>query len=194
MSTTASHHQSGRTDVSFPPPGTWEIDPGHTEVAFTGRHFMITKVRGRFTGVQGAVVIAEDMRDSLVQVSIDMASVQSGNATRDEHLRSAELFDVERYPTATFRSSAVAWRGREGTVEGDLTIHGVTRRVELAVVFEGQVRDPWGAQRSVFSASVTLNREDFGVTWNVALEAGGVLVSRDITITIDLEAVLAPTA
>jgi polyisoprenoid-binding protein YceI len=178
--------------VSLPPAGTWEIDPGHTEVAFTGRHFMITKVRGRFTGVRGSVVVADDARESSVDVTIDMASVESGNRTRDEHLRSAELFDVERFPEATFHSTSVAWSGRKGVVQGDLTIHGVTRPVELEVAFEGQVRDPWGADRAVFSGSVNVNREDFGVTWNVALEAGGVLVSKDISISIDLEAVFVP--
>lgn len=175
----------------LPAAGAWEIDPGHTDLAFTGRHFMVTKVRGRFTGVTGVVEIAEDLRDSRVDVTIDMASVESGNETRDEHLRSAELFDVATYPTATFRSAEVEWRGTRGTVHGDLTIHGVTQRVPLEVEFEGYVRDPWGGDRAIFSARTKVNREDFGVTWNVALEAGGVLVSKEIQIEINLETVLA---
>lgn len=174
----------------LPAAGAWEIDPGHTDLAFTGRHFMVTKVRGRFTGVTGVVEIAEDLRDSRVDVTIDMASVESGNETRDEHLRSAELFDVATYPTATFRSAEVEWRGTRGTVHGDLTIHGVTQRVPLEVEFEGYVRDPWGGDRAIFSARTKVNREDFGVTWNVALEAGGVLVSKEIQIEINLETVL----
>ncbi|PWN01314.1 polyisoprenoid-binding protein [Nocardioides silvaticus] len=174
----------------LPAAGAWEIDPGHTDLAFTGRHFMVTKVRGRFTGVTGVVEIAEDLRDSRVDVTIDMASVESGNETRDEHLRSAELFDVAIYPTATFRSAEVEWRGTRGTVHGDLTIHGVTKRVPLEVEFEGYVRDPWGGDRAIFSARTKVNREDFGVTWNVALEAGGVLVSKEIQIEINLETVL----
>jgi polyisoprenoid-binding protein YceI len=176
----------------LPAVGSWEIDPGHADVAFVGRHFMVTKVRGRFTGVSGAVRIAEDMNDSSVEVVIDMASVESGNPVRDEHIRSAELFDVVRFPVATFRSVHVDWTGDHGVVEGHLTIHGVTRRVPLLVTFEGHVRDPWGAERAVFSARTTVNREDFGITWNMALEAGGLLVSREIQIEIDLETVLQP--
>lgn len=175
----------------LPAAGRWEIDPGHADVAFTGRHFMVTKVRGRFSDVRGSVSIAEDFRLSKVEVAIGMASVASGNQTRDDHLRSADLFDVDQFPEATFRSTRVQWQGRGGIVTGDLTIHGVTRSVDLDVVFEGYVRDPWGGDRAIFSATTEVNREDFGVTWNVALEAGGVLVSKDIKITIDIETVLA---
>lgn len=174
----------------LPAPGVWDLDPGHTDLAFTGRHFMVTKVRGRFTDVEGAVTISEDMSSSRVDVTIGMASVESGNATRDDHLRSAELFDVERYPRATFRSTSVDWRGSHGIVQGDLTIHGVTRNVPLEVTFEGHARDPWGGHRSIFSASTAVNREDFGITWNVALDTGGLLVSKEIQIEINLETVL----
>lgn len=175
---------------TLPAPGTWNIDPGHTDVAFTGRHFMVTKVRGRFTGVTGAVNIAESMSDSTVSVTIDMATVESGSHDRDEHMRSADLFDVANYPTATFTSTHVDWRETHGTVTGDLTIHGVTRQVPLDVTFEGYIRDPWGFDRAIFSARTKVNREDFGMTWNVALEAGGVLVSKEVTIEINLETVL----
>ena len=174
----------------LPAPGVWEIDPGHTDVSFIGRHFMVTKVRGRFTGVTGAVVIAEDIEASHVEVSIDMATVESGSAARDEHIRSAELFDVDQYPRATFRSTQVSWNGTSGTVQGDLTIHGTTRSVPLAVAFEGYARDPWGGDRAIFSARTKVNREDFGITWNMAVETGGVLVSKEIQIEIDLETVL----
>jgi len=173
-----------------PGPGVWSIDPVHTDLAFVGRHFMVTKVRGRFTDVAGAVTIAEDMADSQVEVTIGMASVTSGHESRDEHLRSPELFDVERFPTATFRSVSVDWAGDHGVVHGDLTIHGVTRRVPLEVTFEGHVRDPWGGDRAIFSAHAKVLREDFGVSWNVALETGGVLVSKEIQIEINLETVL----
>ena len=173
--------------------GTWDIDPGHADVAFTGRHFMVTKVRGRFTDVRGAILVSEDMNDSRVEVTIGMGSVASGSDARDDHLRSAELFDVEKYPEATFRSTRVDWRGDRGTVHGDLTIHGVTRNVPLEVVFEGHVRDPWGGDRAIYSATTQVNREDFDITWNLALEAGGVLVSKDIRISIDIETVLRPT-
>ena len=194
---TTTQQQPTRTveSVVLPRTGTWEIDPGHTDVAFTGRHFMVTKVRGRFTDVRGSVTIADHMNDSTVDVVIGAASVESGNPARDEHLRSAELLDVERYPEATFRSVSVDWAGASGVVLGDLTIHGRTRRVPLEVAFEGYVRDPWGGDRAIFSAQTQVNREDFGITWNMALEAGGMLVSKDVTITIDLETVLAsPTA
>ena len=174
----------------LPAAGRWEIDPVHADVAFTGRHFMVTKVRGRFTDVRGAVTVAEDMALSRVEVVIGMASVTSGSDVRDDHLRSAELFDVERFPQATFRSTSVAWSGRRGTVTGDLTIHGVTRPVDLDVEFAGHIHDPWGADRAIFSASTQVNREDFGVTWNVALEAGGVLVSKEVRIDIEVETVL----
>ena len=112
------------------------------------------------------------------------------NADRDEHIKSAELFDVAQFPEATFRSTSVVWRGERGVVHGDLTIHGVTRQVPLEVRFGGYARDPWGGDRAMFSATAQVNREDFGITWNMALEAGGVLVSKEIKIEIDVETVL----
>jgi polyisoprenoid-binding protein YceI len=175
----------------LPAPGTWIIDPGHAEVAFVGRHFMLTKVRGRFTGVDGAVTVAEDPADSSIEVTIDMASVSSGDAARDEHLRSPDLFDVAAHPTATFRSTDVRWSGGStGTIVGDLTIKGVSRPVELAVEYLGHVTDPWGNERAVFSATTTIDREDWGLTWNMVLEAGGIVVSKDIRIEIEVETVL----
>ena len=177
--------------VVLPGVGTWEIDPGHADVAFTGRHLMLTKVRGRFQDVRGSITVGENLNDSTVDVTIGMASVESGSSARDEHLRSSELFDVENFPEATFRSVSVDWQGGGGVVHGDLTIHGTTRRVPLRVTFEGYVRDPFGGDRAIFSAETKVNREDFGITWNVALEAGGVLVSKEVTITIDIETVAA---
>jgi polyisoprenoid-binding protein YceI len=193
MSDTTTHEVSPTRTVDghvLPAPGGWEIDPGHTDVAFIGRHFMVTKVRGRFTDATGTVVIAPHLDDSKVEVTINMASVESGSDARDEHIKSPELFDVQQFPTATFRSTQVDWRGISGVVHGDLTIHGVTRPVDLAVTFEGYVRDPWGGDRGIFSARTKVNREDYGITWNVALEAGGLLVSKDIQIEIELETVL----
>jgi polyisoprenoid-binding protein YceI len=192
MTTTHSDPTPTRTrdGVVLPGPGAWEIDPGHADVAFIGRHFMITKVRGRFTDVKGSVTIAEDLSDSRVEVTIGMASVESGSKVRDDHIRSADLFDVERFPEATFRSVDVSWQGAQGVVNGDLTIHGVTRRIPLQVRFEGYARDLEGADRAMFSASARVRREDFGITWNVALEAGGMLVSSEIGIEIEVETVL----
>jgi polyisoprenoid-binding protein YceI len=191
MDTTLSATRE-RAGVTLPVAGDWTIDPGHSDVGFVGRHFMLTKVRGRFTDVSGVVHIAEEPNDSRLDVVIGMASVFSGDDTRDTHLRSAELFDVEQFPEATFRSVEVDWRGSRGTVHGDLTIHGVTRRIPLDVVFSGHARDPWGGDRAVFSARAQVNRDDFGVTWNMVLEAGGLLVSKEITLEIEVETILQP--
>jgi polyisoprenoid-binding protein YceI len=175
--------------VDLPAPGVWAIDPGHAEVAFIGRHFLLTKVRGRFTGVAGVVVVDDDPARSSVDVEIDVASLQSGDQTRDDHLRSADLFDVAVHPTARFRSRAVDWVGSRGTVTGDLTIRGVTRSVSLDVSYLGHAADPWGNDRAVFSAHTTIDRVDFGLTWNMVLEAGGLLVSNDIRIEIEIETI-----
>jgi polyisoprenoid-binding protein YceI len=175
--------------AEVPAAGAWVVDPGHADVAFIGRHFMLTKVRGRFTDVTGVVTIGEDVADSTVAVTIGMASVTSGADDRDGHLRSPDFFDVERHPTATFTSTAVRWDGRRAAVTGDLTIVGVTRPVVLDVEYLGSVTDPTGRDRSIFSASTEIDREDWGLTWNVALEAGGILVSKRIRIEIDVETI-----
>lgn len=177
--------------IELPAPGTWRIDPGHAEVAFVGRHLVVTKVRGRFRDVSGVIRVAEDPNATTVEVEIAMASVDSGSDQRDEHLRSADLFDVDRHPTATFRGRASGWSGRTGTLAGDLTIKGVTRPVALDVHYRGFVRDPWGGERIVFSASTTIDREDWGVSWNMPIEAGGLLVSKEIRIELELEATYA---
>ena len=176
-----------------PVAGDWAVDPGHAEVAFVGRHFMMTKVRGRFTDVTGLVRIAEDPADSSVEVTIGMASVTSGSADRDDHLRSPDFFDVTTHPTATFRSTGVRWAGTTATatVDGDLTIVGVTRPVVLEVAYLGAVTDPWGGHRAVFSAWTEVNREDWGLTWNMALEAGGVMVSKKVRIEVEIETIRA---
>lgn len=188
--TAATRTVAGRT---LPAAGTWDIDPGHAEVAFIGRHLMLTKVRGRFPGVTGAVVVADEPEASSVEVTIEMASVGSGNSTRDDHLRSADFFEVEVHPTARYRSTSLAWDGTAGTVTGELTIKGVSRPVTLSFEYLGHATDPWGAERAVFSAAGTINREDWGLTWNMTLEAGGIVVSREIRIEIEVEAVLRTT-
>jgi polyisoprenoid-binding protein YceI len=175
--------------IDLPAPGTWLIDPGHTEVAFTGRHFGLTKIRGRFTGVEGAVVIGEDPAESRLEVSIDMHTVSSGSTARDEHLRSADLFDVEQHATATFRSTDLTIAGPTARLVGELTLKGITGTVALDVDYLGHAADPWGGDRAVFSARGRLNREDWGLTWNMVLDAGGLLVSKEITLTIDAELV-----
>jgi polyisoprenoid-binding protein YceI len=169
--------------------GTWTIDPGHAEVAFVGRHFGLTKVRGRFTGIDGTLTVGDDITDSHVEVEIDMASVVSGNPDRDDHLRSADLFDVEHHPIATFRSSRVDRSGSTAVVTGDLTIKDITRSVSLAVDYLGRISDPWGNDKAIFSAHTTIDREDWGITFNMVLEAGGLLVSKEIRIEIEVELV-----
>jgi polyisoprenoid-binding protein YceI len=175
--------------TQLPAAGTWTIDPGHAEVGFIGRHFGLTKVRGRFTGVEGIVTIREPLDMSEVEVVIDMASVSSGNQTRDDHLRSDDFFDAANHPQATFRSTGVFATGAEARMTGELTIKGVTRPVTLDAEYLGHATDPWGAERAVFSASGTINREDWGLTWNMALEAGGLLVSKEIRLEIEVELV-----
>jgi polyisoprenoid-binding protein YceI len=179
--------------VELPAEGVWQLDPGHAEVGFVGRHFGLTKVRGRFTGVDGAVVIADDPAQSNVEVTIDMRSVSSGDQSRDDHLRSGDFFDVEHHPTATYRSTAVTVTGGSGTVDGELTIKGVTRPVRLGVDYLGHATDPWGNDRAVFSANARINREDWGLTWNMLLEAGGLLVSKEIVLEIEVELIRQPS-
>jgi polyisoprenoid-binding protein YceI len=173
--------------VDVPPAGRWAIDAGHANVGFVGRHFGLTKIRGRFTDLEGTVTIAEPVERSSVEVTINMATVDSGDTTRDDHLRSADFFDVERHAYATFRSTAFTATGRTGQMIGDLTIKDVTRPVRLDVEYLGRVTDPWGNDRIVFSAAGFINREDWGLTWNMVLEAGGWLVSKEIRLEIDVE-------
>jgi polyisoprenoid-binding protein YceI len=189
MSITATRIVAG---VELPAPGVWKIDPGHAEVAFIGRHFMLTKVRGRFTGVTGEVRVGDEPTTSSLEVTIDMASVNSGDTARDDHLCSGDFFDVANYPMATFRSSGVEWNGSSGRVVGDLTLKAVTRPVTLDVDYVGHAHDPWDNERAVFSASATINREDWGLTWNMALETGGVVLSKEIRIEIEVETIRQP--
>ena len=176
----------------LPVPGRWQIDPGHTELAFIGRHFMLTRVRGRFTGVTGLIQVAEEPGDSTAEITIDMASVDSGSQARDDHLRSADFFDAARHPTATFSARASGWQGTKGVLAGELTLRGVTRPVTLRAEYLGHAADPWGGHRAVFTAAGTINREDWGLTWNLPLDGGGLVVSSQIRIEIELEAVLQP--
>jgi polyisoprenoid-binding protein YceI len=173
--------------VEAPVAGTWSVDPGHTEVGFVGRHLGLTRTRGRFTGVDGTLHLAADPAASTIDVTIDMASVESGSANRDDSLRSDHWFDVENHPTAWFRSTAIAMDGTGGTVTGDLTMKGVTRPAVLDVEYLGYVRDPWGNDRAAFSATATINREDWGITNDMALDSGRLLVSKRIHLEIELE-------
>ena len=176
---------------ALPRAGTWAIDTTHTDVSFTARHLMVTKVRGRFAVSGGAVTIAENPLESSVEATLDVASVHSGEPGRDEHLLSADFFDVENYPTITFRSTKVAAAGDgEYKLTGELTIKDVTRPVTLDLEYLGTVDSPFGDTRAGFSASTEISRKDWGLGWNVALEAGGVVVGDKIKINIDAETIL----
>ena len=170
---------------------TWKIDPAHSSVEFSVRHLMITTVRGRLTGVQGTVVNdSTDPARSSVEVIIDPATIDTREPQRDAHLRSADFFDVEKFPTLTFRSTGIDGKpGADFKLKGDLTIHGVTRPVILDVQSEGQIKDAWGGLRSGFTATTKIKRSDFGLTWNQLLEAGGVTVSDDVKISLDVQVV-----
>ncbi|MFV0463419.1 MAG: YceI family protein [Nostocoides sp.] len=167
--------------------GEWTIDPSHTEVAFVARHLMVTKVRGRFTDVSGTITVAEPIAESRAEVRIAIDSVATGNADRDTHLRSGDFFDAESFPAMTFVSTAF-----DGdTLTGDLTIKDVTKPVVLDVEFGGSVTDPWGNAKAGFEASATINRTDWGLGWNVALETGGVMVSEKVQLVLDVQLVKA---
>lgn len=182
-------------DRALPVAGRYDIDGTHTSVEFVGRHLMITKVRGRFSDVQGRITIGEEPEDSHVEVEIDTASLSTGNADRDAHLRSADFFDVERYPTITFKSTRVT-AVPDGTweVAGDLTVRDTTRSVALQVDFDGADISPIGDERIGFSAATDINREDFGLTWNMALETGGMLVGKVARIELEVQAIAATVA
>ena len=179
-----------RGDRAIPVAGVYEIDPAHTSVEFVGRHLMITKVRGRFPDVRGRITIGEEPENSHVEVEIGTASLSSGNPDRDAHLRSGDFFDVERYPTITFRSTGV-WALPDGTWEvvGDLTVRDVTKAVTLQVEFDGADLSPAGDERIGFSGATDVNREDFGLAWNMALETGGLLVGKTARIELAVQAI-----
>lgn len=178
-------------DLSALTPGTWNVDPSHSTVGFVARHLMITKVRGRFAGATGSVQVAENPLDSVVTASVELASVDTGDEKRDAHLRSADFFDVEQHPTMDFVSTGVKEERGSYTLFGDLTIKGVTRQVDFDLEFDGVNGDPWGGTRASFTAEADINRKDWGLEWNVALESGGVLVSEKVKIVLDIQLVKA---
>jgi polyisoprenoid-binding protein YceI len=173
---------------------TWNIDATHSHAEFKVRHLMISNVKGHFPKVSGVLTLDEtDLTKSQVEALIDVASIQTRDEQRDGHLKSADFFDVEKYPTMKFKSTKVTVTGAdEGTVEGDLTIRDVTKLVVFQV--EGptaQTKDPWGNLRIGAAATTKISRKDFGLTWNAALEAGGVMIGDEVTITIEVEFVKA---
>jgi len=184
-----------RDDQVIPVAGIYEIDAPHTSVEFVGRHLMITKVRGRFNDVRGQITIGEEPEKSHVEVEIAVASLSSGNDDRDGHLKSADFFDVDHYPTITFASTAVTpLLDNTWALVGDLTVRGTTRPITLKVDFDGGGISPMGDERVGFSAATDINREDFGLAWNVALETGGLLVGKTVRIELAVQAIAATKA
>jgi polyisoprenoid-binding protein YceI len=173
--------------IEAPAPGDWNIDPAHSELAFIARYLMVTKVRGGFDEFSGTFHVAEVPEESWAEVTIKAATIDTGTPDRDKHLRSPDFLDVERFPEIRFRSTKIELTGGNGLrVTGDLTIRDVTKSVVMDAEFQGVAHDPWGGTRAAFSATTEINREDFGASWNVALEAGGWLVSK--TVRLELEA------
>ncbi|ALE77518.1 YceI family protein [Pseudonocardia alni] len=170
--------------------GTWDIDPVHSDVAFVVRHMMVSKVRGRFEKVSGELVTAERLEDSTVTATIDASSITTGNDQRDGHIRSADFFEVEKYPEWTFRSTGIAAKGEDYVLTGDLTLKGVTKPVELDLELNGFGPDAWGGTRAGFTAKTTVKRSEFGVDIELPMDGGGVVVSEKVGVELEIQAVL----
>lgn len=170
--------------------GTWTVDPSHSEIGFVVRHMMVSKVKGRFTGVAGTITVAEDVLESSVVAAVDASSIDTRDENRDNHLRSADFFDTETYPQLTFRSTGIRAAGDAFKLDGELTIKGQTRPVTFDLEFNGAAANPLaeGNPTAGFSAETEISRKDFGLEWNVALETGGVLVGDKVTIVLEIEA------
>lgn len=179
MSTTTTALPAGLTT------GTWAVDASHSEAGFTVRHAGISKVRGTVAITSGTVVVGEDLATTSVTATLDPSTISTGDAGRDGHLKSGDFFDVDAFGEWTFASTEIRTDGSDHVIVGDLTVHGVTKQVELATEFSGTAVDVYGNLRAGFEATTTISRKDFGITWNAALEAGGVLVSDKVVITID---------
>ncbi|MDQ1375588.1 MAG: hypothetical protein QOJ09_2926 [Actinomycetota bacterium] len=175
--------------AAAPVPGTYAIDKSHTTVEFVARHLMISKVRGRFTDYDGTVVIGEGPEDTSLEVSIDLSSVDTNDPKRDEHLRSADFFEIEKHPRMTFKSTKISQDGDGWKLTGDLTVRDVTQPLTLDVEFEGAQTTPWNTSAFGFSASGEIDREDWGISWNAALETGGMLVGKKVKIELNVELV-----
>ena len=170
--------------------GTWSIDPVHSEVGFTVRHMMVSKVRGKFRTFSGQLVTGDDPLGSSVIAEIDLFSIDTGNEQRDAHIRSADFFEVETYPTMTYRSTGVRRDGDGHVLDGELTLKGVTREVPLVLELNGFGPDAYGGTRAGFSGTAEINRRDFGVNFAAVMETGGAVVSDKVTIQLEVEAVL----
>ncbi len=170
--------------------GTWDIDPVHSEVGFTVRHMMVSKVRGKFTTFEGTVTTGETPEQSSVTATIDLGSIDTGNEQRDGHVRSADFFAADEHPKMTFTSTSVAAKGDDWILTGELTIKDVTKTVELKLEANGFGPDAYGGTRAGFTATTEINRKDFNVNFNATMESGGVVVSDKVTIALEIEVVL----
>jgi polyisoprenoid-binding protein YceI len=170
--------------------GTWNIDPVHSEVGFSARHMMVSKVRGRFTTFSGQIVTGADPLGSTVSAEIDLASITTGNDQRDDHIRSADFFEVETYPKMTYRSTGVRVDGDDYVLDGELTLKDVTKSVPLTLELNGFGPDPFGGTRAGFTATGEINRKDFNVNFSAPMQNGGVVVSDKIGLHLEIEAVL----
>jgi len=175
-------------DLNSLTPGTWNVDPSHSGLNFTVKHLMVSKVRGRFASFSGTLNIAADPLQSSVTAQADVASVTTGDTGRDEHLRSGDFFEAEKFPTISFASTKIEADGDDFVLYADLTIKGVTKNVKFELEFDGVGKDPWGNTKAGFSAEAEINRKDFGLEWNAALETGGVLVGEKVKIQLDIQA------
>lgn len=192
MSTTTSTSSARTVDGrQLPAAGTYVIDPAHSTVEAVARHLVVSKVRGRFSTFSGTIVVGEGVEDSSAEVEIGAASIDTHSADRDQHLRSPDFLDVEAHPRITFRSTRVE-PGADGRwqVHGDLQIRGTSRPVVLDTSYEGTLANPWGQQVAVFAAKTEIDREQWGITWNAALETGGVLVGAKLKIDLEIQAQL----
>jgi polyisoprenoid-binding protein YceI len=169
--------------------GTWNIDPIHSEVGFSVRHMMVSKVRGRFNSFSGQIVTAEDPTQSSVTAEIDLSSINTGQEQRDAHIRSADFFEVETYPTMTYKSTGIRVEDGEYVLDGDLTLKGVTRRVPLRLELNGFGPDAYGGVRAGFTATGEINRRDFNVNFSAPMQNGGVVVADKIALSLEIEAV-----
>ncbi len=182
--------QAGQTQIPGYVAGTWTIDPVHSEVGFSVRHMMVSKVRGKFTKFGGELVTADYLLASSVTAEIDLSSIETGAEQRDGHLRSPDFFDTENHPLMTYRSTGIRQDADDFIVDGELTLKGVTRSVPLKLELNGFGPDAYGGTRAGFTATTEINRQDFGVSWNAAMEHGGVVVSDKVAIHLEIEAVL----
>jgi polyisoprenoid-binding protein YceI len=169
-------------------PGVWTVDPSHSEVGFTARHLMVSKVRGRFTDYTASITVAPNVLDSVVEATVQLDSVETRDEKRDAHLKSADFFHVEEHPTMHFVSTGIRENGSDFHLDGNLTIRSTTHPVTFDLEFNGVAAGPWGGSSAGFSAETEINRKDWGLEWNVALESGGVLVSEKVKISLEVEA------